>query len=68
MDIEIKLATEHVNKSKEEILLILEAELDKFSTYMSNLSDWRARGSLNSGERALLKTYLVNKIKISLNK
>ena len=49
-------------KTKEELLAELDQEVEKFSIFMGNLEDWRVRGALNNPEKALLKTYLVNKI------
>jgi hypothetical protein len=48
--------------TKEELLVEVEGEVEKFSNYMSSLEDWRARGALNSPEKALLRTYLVQKL------
>ena len=47
---------------KEELLKEVEVEVEKFSSYMENLEDWRARGALNNPEKALLRTYLVQKL------
>lgn len=49
-------------KSKEEILAILDGEIEQFSQYMSQI-DSPARGALSHPERALLKTYLVAKLR-----
>jgi len=46
---------------KEEVLQEVDAEVEKFSTWMANLEDFRARGALNSPEKALLRTYLIQK-------
>lgn len=48
--------------TKEELLAEVEAETEKFSTFMATLEDWRARGALNSPEKALIRTYLVQKL------
>lgn len=53
-------------KSKEEILAALDEEVLRFSHYMANLEDPRARGALNNPEKALVKTYLVSKIREKL--
>lgn len=47
---------------KDEMLKEIEVEVEKFSNYMASLEDWRARGALNSPEKALLRTYLVQKL------
>jgi len=46
---------------KEELLKEVEVEVEKFSNFMATLEDWRARGALNSPEKALLRTYLIQK-------
>jgi len=48
-------------KTKEEILGEVNEEVEKFSNFMASLEDWRARGALNSPEKALLRTYLLQK-------
>lgn len=47
---------------RDEMLKEIEAEVEKFSDFMASLEDWRARGALNSPEKALLRTYLVQKL------
>lgn len=47
---------------KEEALELVNAEVEKFSEFMASLEDWRARGALNNPEKALLRTYLVQKL------
>lgn len=61
-DLQLKLADEHATKTKEEISALLDAEVDRFSTFMDNLDDWKAKGALSKPERALIKTYLVQKL------
>jgi len=61
-DVTLKLAEEHSSKSKEEQLLLLDKEVDRFSKWMAELPDVRARGALSNPERALIKTYLVQKL------
>lgn len=46
---------------KDELLKEVEEEVEKFSTWMANLEDFRARGALNNPEKALLRTYLIQK-------
>ncbi len=40
----------------------LDDEVERFSKWMAKLEDPRARGALNNPERALLKTYLIQKL------
>lgn len=49
-------------KTKEETLEVVNQEVERFSNFMAALEDWRARGALNSPEKALLRTYLIQKI------
>lgn len=51
-----------VSVPKEEALELVNAEVEKFSEFMATLEDWRARGALNNPEKALLRTYLVQKL------
>lgn len=48
--------------TKEEALVEVNSEVDKFSDWMANLEDARARGALNSPEKALIRTYLMQKV------
>lgn len=48
--------------SKEKRLAAIDDEVERFSKWMSKLDDPRARGALNNPERALLRTYLVQKM------
>lgn len=61
--IDMKLPEEFETKSKEEQLALLDDEITRFSTFMANLPDSRARGALSNPEKALLKSYLVAKIR-----
>lgn len=61
-DLKLILDEQHSGKAKEEVLTLLDAEVDRFSTWMAALPDTRARGALSNPERALLKTYLVQKL------
>lgn len=45
--------------SKEELLKKMDEEVEKFSRYMANLPDSRARGALSNPEKALVKTFMV---------
>lgn len=42
---------------------LLDAEIEEFSHWMATLADIRARGPLMNAEKALLKTYLIQKLK-----
>ena len=48
---------------KEEALKVIDAEVEKFSNFMAALEDPRARGALNNPEKALLRTFLVQKLR-----
>jgi len=50
------------NQTKDETLASVNEEVEKFSNFMATLEDWRARGALNSPEKALLRTYLLQKV------
>ena len=60
-DINLTLATEHEAKTKEEKSLLFDEEVQRFSHWLSQLSDFKAQGPLSKPEKALLKTYLVHK-------
>jgi hypothetical protein len=60
--VDLKMAPAHSGASKDEILKLLDQEVERFSTFMANLEDFRARGALNNPEKALIKTYLVQKL------
>jgi predicted acetyltransferase len=60
--LELKLTPEDEGKTKEEISALMDIEVEKFSEWMENLSDWRAKGALSKPEKALVKTYLVQKL------
>jgi len=62
-DVTLELAEEHRSKTKEEVLTLLDDEVVRFSTYMARLEDSRARGPLGNGEKALVKTFLVAKLR-----
>lgn len=40
----------------------LDREVERFSLWLSRLEDTRASGALNNPEKALIKTYLVQKM------
>lgn len=54
------------NLTKDQVLNEVNEEVEKFSTFMSTIEDWRARGALNSPEKALLRTYLMQKVQEKL--
>ena len=60
--IDLRMAPEHTGASKEEILKLLDLEVEKFSEFMAHLDDFRAKGELINSEKALLKTFLVQKL------
>jgi hypothetical protein len=49
-------------KSKEELLEEVNVEVEKFSNFLASLDDWRARGAMNNPEKALVRTYLLQKM------
>lgn len=61
-DVVVHFADQHRGKPKEELSAILDKEIEEFSRYMSTIGDWKAVGPLSPLERALIKTYLVQKI------
>lgn len=48
--------------AKEEQSKVLDEEVEAYSQWLSALPDSRVSGALNSGERALIKTYLIQKL------
>lgn len=54
---------DHESLSKKEISDSIDAEIEEFSKYMGGLTDKMASGPLIPMERALIKTYLISKIK-----
>lgn len=67
-DVTVNLQDTHSQKSKEEISKILDGEIDRFSNFMATLGDWKSAGPLTAPERALIKTYLIQKINGKLDK
>ena len=49
-------------KTQEDILIEVNQEVEKFSEWLSNLDDIRAKGALNNPEKALVRTYLMQKL------
>jgi hypothetical protein len=62
-DVIVKLAEGKSTENQDEVLPLLDQEIERFSTYMSNLPDARAAGPLINPEKAILKTYLVAKLR-----
>lgn len=48
-------------KSKEEKSVLFDEEVQRFSDWLSQISDFKAQGPLTRPEKALLKTYLIQK-------
>lgn len=67
MDVILKLADGIASKSKEEQSKVLDEEVERFSQWLSNLPDKMVSGALNDPERALIKTYLVQKLRGALD-
>lgn len=61
-ELTLQLPQDYQGKPKEELLALLDQEVEDFSKYMSTIGDWRSVGPLNHLERALIKTYLVQKV------
>jgi hypothetical protein len=49
--------------SKDEVKAMIDQEVEDFSAWMVKLPDDKARGALIEGEKALLRTYLMQKYK-----
>jgi uncharacterized protein YjgD (DUF1641 family) len=63
MNIIIKWSDNYEDKPKEELSMYLDNEIEKFSQYMEKLSDLKAAGVLHPLEKAIVKTYLIYKLK-----
>lgn len=61
-DLTLALVPEHQGKPKEQLLEILDREVERYSKWLAALPDERARGALSNPERALIKTFLVQKL------
>jgi hypothetical protein len=59
--LKLEFLPEHKDKPKEELSLLLDGEVDRFSKFMETIGDAKAAGALTPMERALIKTYLVHK-------
>lgn len=53
---------ELLDASKEKRLAAIDDEVERFSKWLERLPDSRASGALSKPERALIKTYLVQKL------
>lgn len=62
-DVIFKLSEEHESQSKNLQSLVLDKEIEEFSKYMESLSDMKANGPLVTMERAILKTYMIYKLR-----
>lgn len=62
MNVILKWSPEAELKPKEEQSQILDQEVEAFSQWLAALPDSRASGALSNPERALIKTYLVQKL------
>ncbi len=52
----------NVEIPREKLSTLFDQEIEDFSKFMSTIGDWRSVGPLSSPERALIKTYLVQKL------
>ncbi len=62
MDIQMSWSNGLGSKSFKEQSDALDREVERYSKWISNLSDSRVSGPLNNPERALIKTYLIQKL------
>lgn len=58
----LSLVDEFKDEDKAKISSLLDQEVEQFSKFMSSIGDWKTAGPLNEAERALIKTYLVQKL------
>jgi hypothetical protein len=65
-DVTVSFHPDHEAKGKDQKLAVLDEEVARFSDYMAKLDDARARGALSNPEKALIKTYLVAKLREKL--
>lgn len=59
---DLKMSWVIEGKSREAQNEALDREVERFSHWMATLADERARGALNNPEKAIIKTYLVQKL------
>ncbi len=62
MDIEMKWSEDLKDKDREAQNAALDREVERYSKWLANMPDERAKGALNNPEKALIKTYLVQKL------
>ena len=62
MDIEMKWSAELEGKDQKTQNEALDREVERYSRWLDTLADERAKGCLSNPERALIKTYLVQKL------
>lgn len=60
--VQVTVTPEVEEREKDDVLKVFDEDIERFSRYMAEL-DSPARGALNNPERALLKTYLVAKLR-----
>lgn len=62
-NIELKLDPKYDGMVKEEVLKAIDEDIEAFSDFMAKLGDWRANGALSNPEKALIRTFIVHKLK-----
>lgn len=55
----VQFTEEHATKPRADLEKLVDLEVERFSTFMERLPDWKARGPLHISEKALIKSYLV---------
>lgn len=68
MNVHLTWAGDLASQPKEAQSQALDREVESFSQWLSRLPDSRASGALNNPERALIKTYLIQKLQGNLDK
>ena len=68
MDVILTWSKDLESQSKDSQSAALDREVERFSQWLSELPDSRVSGALNNAEKALLKTYLVQKLSGKLDK
>ena len=63
MAVVVTLQPEVAAEDKDAVLKELDDEVESFSQFMGTLGDWRSSGPLSRPEKALIKTYLVHKVR-----
>lgn len=64
MDIEVKFGPHLSGATEDQQQKVMDEEIDRFSAFMADkVSDPLAMGRLTNFERAILKTYLVYKVR-----